>query len=280
VTTPTAPVPPIERAPSSPLLATLRLVTIVLGHAVLAVVYLFTPIFLFRRRPLERAAWMTRLWGAMVTRVWGIRLVVEGPTPPAPALIAPNHMGYLDIFPLAASVPLFFVVREQVNSVPVAGAIIRWSMQPVMRRERSRALTRAGDVVRERLEAGGRVVIFLEGTSTGGDRVLPFNTGFVQPAIDAAAPIVPVGLRWSGSHPGLDIAEDVAYWKDHEFKPHCWRALGLRGLTLTIRFGEPIPTAGGDRKKIARAAREAVCQLAGLPPIDERAWVDPNPPTR
>ena len=226
---------------------------------------------------LRTAEYRCHAWTRAMLRILDVELVVKGPRPPAGALLCPNHLGYVDIAAMGASVETFLVVRSEMAAWPILGTLVRWSYQPIMRRERSREVVRAGNNVRERLEEGSRMVIFLEGTSTGQDRVLPFNTGFVQPAIDAGAPTVPVGIRWSAADPAVVVGEEICYWKDHEFGPHLLHLAGLGRLRCEVTFGEPISAAGRNRKELAKELREAVCALAGLPAIDEKGWVDPNP---
>lgn len=119
-----------------------------------------------------------------------------------------------------------------------------------------------------------RVCAFLEGTSTGHDRVLPFRPSFLQPAVAREVPVVPVGIRWRAAKPGVDLAEDACYWKDHVLGPHFWRLCGISGLEAEIVFGDPIETAGSDRKAVAARARGESARLAGLPCIDEPGWVE------
>lgn len=90
---------------------------------------------------------------------------------------------------------------------------------------------------------------------------MPFHASLLQPAIDAAVPVVPVAIKWRAADAAVDIAGDVAYWGGHTLVPHVWRVLGLRGLSVTVIFGEAIALAGQERKALAQAANEAVAEL-------------------
>lgn len=203
----------------------------------------------------------THRWFRSCARIMGIRVRTSGPMPPPGALIAPNHLGYADIVALGAVLECFFVAKRDVEGWPGIGHIFRATRHIGVPRARAKGLKEAAAEIADRLAGGHRVCVFLEGTSTGGDRVLPFHGSLVQPAIDAGALVVPTALVWSASRSDIDIAEDVAYWKDHVFARHLWRLLGLTGLGVEIRFGEPIAAAGRERHELGDAVREQVVSL-------------------
>jgi 1-acyl-sn-glycerol-3-phosphate acyltransferase len=203
----------------------------------------------------------THRWFHSCARILGLRIRTSGPMPPPGALIAPNHLGYVDIVALGAVLECFFAAKADVERWPVFGHIFRVSRHVAVPRARAKGLQEAAAEIAARLAAGHRVCVFLEGTSTGGDRVLPFHGSLTQPAIDAQAPIVPAAIVWSAVRSDIDIAEDVAYWKDHVFARHLWRLFGLTGLRVDIRFGGPVSTAGRERKELAEAIRERVVAL-------------------
>ena len=211
-------------------------------------------------------------WGRRLLRMMGIRLTSSGPTPPTPALLAPNHAGYLDIFAVIGTCDAFMLARVEVSRWPIMGRVVTDSCHPLVSRERNRAISAAGEGISKVLKRGDRICVFLEGTSTGHDRVLPFRPSFVQPAIDLGAPIVPVGIRWKATVPGVDIGEDVSYWKDHVIGPHFWRLCGLKGIEVEVVYGEPIPSAGRNRKELAEEVRREAARLSGLPCIDTPGW--------
>ena len=205
-----------------------------------------------------------------IRRALGFGIRVTGLAPPDGALLAPNHTGYGDILALGGCLPCFFVPKAEITHWPLIGALVRLSGHVSSSRKMARNLRATADAVSRRLAMGHNVVVFLEGTSTGGDRVLPFRSALVQAAIDAAAPVVPVGLRWSSADPDVDPSEDIAYWKDHTFAPHFWRFLGLRGIEVEVSFGAArAPQAGADRKALAQDLHDCVETVClQLPPTE------------
>lgn len=213
-----------------------------------------------RVRRYRTATLWTGIWARAFGRITGQRVSWSGPQPPSGSLLCPNHLGYADILAIASVTRSFFVSRADAADWPLVGVLVRSSEQILVSRKRNRGLEATARQISDRLAAGQTVCVFLEGTSTGGDRVLPFLPALVQPAIDCGAPVVPVALRWSSPDPAVVVADDIAYWGDHRFPVHFWRLLGLKRTRVEIIFDEPCPLET-DRKRMASQARDRVVQL-------------------
>jgi len=255
-----------RRARSNPFLAVYRLLMFVAVTIYWYVILIVGR--LVRRNPVQRRIWAQRIahnWFQTCVRLIGLRVTHSGTLPLLPgSTLAPNHIGYGDIFALGSVVECVYVAKSDMFSWPLFGTLMRASGQIAVRRKRARGLLAAAAEMKERLEAGQSVCVFLEGTSSGGTGVLPFHGSMLQPAIDARAQIVPVAMCWHAHTEGVDVAEDVAYWKDHVLVPHVWRFLGLRGIEVEIVFGEPIPSEGRDRATLApEVERQVLIQLEG-----------------
>lgn len=252
---------------SSALLASFRLALILAITAVLASLCFIRLAFApDARKDAVALAW-TQRWCRALCFAVGLRVRVHG-APPAGVLLAPNHVGYVDVLAIGGRVRCFFLSRADVAHWPLVGALFRMTRHIGIERERRAALAEAIRAVAQRLERGSRVCVFLEGTSGPGQHLLPFRASMVQAAIDAGAPIVPVGLRWSIA--GGSVAHDVAYWGGHEFGPHAWRLLGLRNVAVDIRFGPSIDPAGHPRKETAARLEGECARLSGLPQTNAR----------
>ena len=250
-------------------LAVVRLTALVLAILFMVPLYLVLRAFTRGREArLRLAANGTQKWGRVMCGILGLRVRTEGPLPPPGTFIAPNHLGYADLFTVSAAVPTLFVTRTEIVAWPVIGAIVAAAENPHVARTGTKSLHEGARQVAERLKAGQSVCVFLEGTSTGGDRVLPFRTPLLQAVIDSGAPVAPLAIRWDSLGQPADVWDDVAYWtKKHELGSHIFRLAGLRGLEATLRFGEPVPAI--DRKQLAEVLREKVCAMSGLPPESE-----------
>jgi len=215
-----------------------------------------------RRR---RAAEYTHRWLAGIARCAGIEVACAIAPPRGAMLLTPNHIGYLDIMAVGAVIPTMFVSKADVKRWPIIGHLFNTSEHIGIARADRRSVGAANESIAERFDAGVPVCVFLEGTTSAGNRVMPFHASLVQPAIDRRVPLLPVGLRWSVTAPNATIMEDIAYWRDeHTLVPHLWRVLGLRGVRVAVAFGDPIAPGETDRKLLAAQAREQVLRLTEL----------------
>ena len=123
--------------------------------------------------------------------------------------------------------------------------------------------------IADRLAAGDAIVLFAEGTTSDGNRVLPFRSslfGAVHAAIAGspadAVSVQPVAIaycRLEGIPLGRADRPLLAWIGDEDLAPHFKRLIGAGGFDVTVRFGEPIAfDAGTDRKRVASAAEAAV----------------------
>ncbi len=220
-----------------------------------------------------RATWL-HVWTRRALRWFGVELSVEG-APPAGGLVVSNHLGYLDIFVLSAAAPVVFVSREDVARWPIAGRLTRMAGTVYIDRARRRDVQRVGFALVPIVDGGQPVVVFLEGTSTGGDRLLPFRPSLLAPAIERGWRVTPAFLRYEV--PGGEARTEACYWGDMVFFPHFLRLLGLRRVEARVVFGAGT-IAAGDRRALAARLHAEVCALAvtaGGPALD----TGPEPPT-
>ena len=224
----------------------------------------------------------------------GVRLDIEGAVVrDRPVLLVSNHSSWLDIPVLSAVAPVSFIAKKEVGTWPGVSALARLQRTVFVDRERPAAVGEtAGEIVR-RLAAGDSVVLFAEGTSSDGNRVLPFRTALFA----AAKPSVRVGpqpppprqetgalaqtvvqtvaIVYTRLH-GVPLSRAdrplIAWYGDMELPPHAWDLLRAGPLDARIVIGEPVSLdAFPDRKALARHSEDEVCAnvvriLRGLAP--------------
>jgi 1-acyl-sn-glycerol-3-phosphate acyltransferase len=145
-------------------------------------------------------------------------------------------------------------------------------------RERRSANDGAARLIEEVLAAGVPVVLFPEGTSTDGGRVLPFHSSFFEPAIRAGVLVTAAAVGYASST--ADEAA-LAYHGDDVFGAHLVRTLGLRNLMARVAFATTAQRYE-DRKTAARATHAEVellrGRVAGRPAIQPTAELLPLTP--
>jgi len=201
-------------------------------------------------------------------RVLGAGLRIEG-TPPADGacLLACNHVSWLDIPVLSAAAPLSFIAKSEVAGWPVFGSLARLQRSLFVERERRAATGRFRDMMRARLRAGDILVLFPEGTSSDGNRVLPFKSALMGAAEMTLAdgrhvPVYPVTIAYTGRH-GLPMSRRerpwFAWYGDMELAPHIWTAIQRAPFEVVVRFHEPLTIDdAGNRKALAEHCENAV----------------------
>lgn len=206
--------------------------------------------------PRRRAEW-THRHAQRLCRILNLTVETVGPAPPA-ALYAVNHLGYLDIVTLGAATPMVFVSKAEVRNWPILGTLAQCGGTLFLQRERKGELREVARDFAPVIAAGVPIAVFLEGTSSGGDDVLPFRPGLLAPAIAEGWPVAPVGLDYDVS--SGRVADDVAYWREDTFAPHFLKLLSQDWIRARVAFGTA-RTPGDDRKTLARALRDEVVRL-------------------
>ena len=211
--------------------------------------------------------WMARRfpmhYHRLVCRILGIRLRIIG-TPPqsGPLLIASNHVSWLDIMVLSAVAPLSFVAKREVNKWPFFGSLARLQRTVFVDRDRRHATGDARDEMQERLKQGDILVLFPEGTSSDGLRVLPFKSSFFGAAEFDGVLVQPVSVAYSG-HRNMPMNRRLmpfyAWYGDMDLAPHLWEALSTGPVEVTVVCHPPLSLNGEmNRKGLARHAEDLV----------------------
>ena len=123
--------------------------------------------------------------------------------------------------------------------------------------------------LRNRLAAGDNLVLFPEGTSSDGSRVLPFRSSFFAVAEpgQAAAPLLqPVSVvydRLGGLPTGRASRPVFAWYGDMDIASHFWRLGQHCGLRVTVVLHAPVdPARFPDRKALSQAVWHIVANGA------------------
>ncbi len=213
--------------------------------------------------------WLTRLdahrcdavrlrWFRGLARLLRLRLEAMGRPATGPLLVVANHIGWLDIVVLGCQAPLTFVAKEEVARWPLIGTLARRSGTLFIRRDSLRSMHRIRAAVGGRLRRGERVALFPEGTTSRGDRVLPFASSLLQAAIDAGVPVQPVSLNYLGA-----AAAAAPFVGDDTFAASLWRLLRLSEVDVRCHWHPPIQDRC--RRSLARRARNTIATVSVAP---------------
>jgi 1-acyl-sn-glycerol-3-phosphate acyltransferase len=201
-------------------------------------------------------------------RLLGLRTETHGtPSTTHPTLFVANHVSYLDIEILGALLPASFVAKSEVANWPFFGLLAKLQRTVFIARESRRAAEQR-DEMQARLEDGDDLILFPEGTSGDGNRVLPFKSALFAVAERSVRgeplTVQPVSLAYSkldGLPMGRHLRPFFAWYGDMDLMPHMWEAVSLGTVTVEVTFHDPVTLpAIGSRKALSQHCWQRVSQ--------------------
>ena len=213
-----------------------------------------------RLSPDEQQA-RVQAWSLGLLACAGITLRVQGrPARNGPALLVANHHSWLDIPVLHAARYCRFISKSDVQDWPIVGTLATAAGTLYIRRESRRDALRMVTSMRDALLAGEVLAVFPEGQTGDGRALLPFHANLLQAALDAGAPVQPVGLRFLDGIGGA-TSDAPSFVGDESFLGSVWRTLKAPGITAVVHFGAPERALGRDRRAWSQALHAAVDAL-------------------
>lgn len=207
---------------------------------------------------------ISRRWAAAICRVLGARIEVLGELPQGPGFLITNHVGYLDIPVLMSLTGCRFVSKHEIADWPVIGFLARRAGTLFVKRGtggRDAGLTLDGMALA--LEDGDLVVFFPEGTTSPGERILPFRSGLLSLPARDGHPVWPAAMVYESGDPDIDPRLGLAWWGKQSLIPHVWKLVCMRGFTVRIAVAHAVEAS--HRKHLAQALQHRVAMMhAGL----------------
>jgi 1-acyl-sn-glycerol-3-phosphate acyltransferase len=214
---------------------------------------------------------MPFLYQRFLCRLFGLRVHVVGtPVQDRGVLMVSNHTSYLDVIAIGGSANVSFVAKSEVAGWALFGTFARLQRTVFVERQRRSQTGEARDLIAARLREGDALVLFPEGTSDDGNRVLPFKSALMGAAeTDVGTdghvvhvPVQPVSITYIGVH-GLPMGREYrplfAWYADMDLVPHLWESLVTGPVDVVLEFHPPLSVDSvGGRKKLAAVAEEIV----------------------
>lgn len=138
-----------------------------------------------------------------------------------PVILAPNHASYIDPPLVGAGVTrkINYLARDSIFRVPILAQILRsWDVVPV---DRDGGSGRGLKEILRRLELGGAIIVFPEGTRSRDGKLSPARSGIGLAVIKSEAPVVPARV----------------FGTRDAFGPHM---IFPRPRRLTVKYGHPM----------------------------------------
>jgi 1-acyl-sn-glycerol-3-phosphate acyltransferase len=218
-------------------------------------------------RRLRWRRYIKRNWCAAVCRSMAVHIEVAGEPPRQASLLVSNHLSYLDIPVLGSLYDAVFVSKAEVAGWPAIGHLASRAGTLYVDRARKRELPEVNEGIRTALARGDGVILFPEGTSTGGERVLPFRPALLSPATDLGLAVHGVRLAYCSGPGDPPASECVCWWGEMPFFGHATRLMTLSGVHVRVSFAAEAASAA-DRKELAeRLWRNVIAAPRAAPGI-------------
>lgn len=181
-------------------------------------------------------------------------------------LVVSNHMSYLDVICLSSVYPCVYVTSTEIQQTPVLGLLCE--LFGCIFTERRHALRNSD--LREKelkeiqmiLNEGVSLTLFPEGTSSNGQKVLPFKSTLFEGALRTQASTQTILLRYDeirGEKFSAHNADVVCWYGKMGFIPHFIRLCDSKGIKASITAVAELKAVDyQDRKALASVAHRAI----------------------
>ena len=222
-----------------------------------------------------KVAFARRYW-AIFTRLIGIEVRVIGTAAKRvdsrSVVYVSNHSSWIDVPVVGGVLDGRFVAKSDVAGWPIVGTIARLGRTVFVSRTRA-STGKEREHMRDVLRAADNLILFPEGTSSDGSRVLPFRSAFFAIAElrrgedPAELPIIqPVSVvydRLGGLPAGRASRPVFAWYGDMDIASHFWRLTQHIGLRATVLLHTPLdPARFTDRKMLSQSVWQIVAEGA------------------
>jgi 1-acyl-sn-glycerol-3-phosphate acyltransferase len=200
----------------------------------------------------------------------GVRVHEHGARPARgnSTLIVSNHLSWMDIPVIGSRLPVSFVSKAEVGEWPGFGTLARLQRTVFVDRTRRSATGDATSQMGSRLGQGESLVLFAEGTTGDGSRILPFKSSLLGAVREAmgetggALTVQPLSILYRGRHglpEGRRGRAELAWAGDAELVPHLISIVNGGPIDVDLVWGRPIRASHEDsRKLLTRQAEREV----------------------
>lgn len=208
--------------------------------------------------PGRAKARLPRLYWAGCCWCLSLRVRVIG-TPAAgelPVVYVGNHSSWMDIPALGSRLMACFIAKGEVGQWPGVSIVAKLGRTLFVSRRAAAAAKENADLL-DRLRRGDSLVLFPEGTTSDGTRVMPFRSAFLAVAETEVPHVIQPFTIVYDELDYLPVRRAdralFAWFGDMELASHFGRIARHRGLRVTIQLHPPFdPAARLNRKVITQ----------------------------
>ena len=166
-------------------------------------------------------------------------------------LFISNHLSYLDIPILGSMLPLRFVAKSEVEYWPILGFLSKLASTVFIKRVRLDSLSQKNKIFKL-LSEGKKLLIFPEGTTSDGNRVLPFKSSLFSALENQNFIIQPLIIIYSDLN-GMPINRWLrpllAWYGNMDFMPHLSILKNIQSIHAKIIYLKPVNAMNFSNRK-------------------------------
>lgn len=199
------------------------------------------------------AYFIPQLWHKGVCRIMGLKTEIIGtPDSSRQTIYISNHISDLDIPVIGSVIRASFIAKTEVATWPVLGFLARIQQTAFISRS-SKDVKHVKNALHTMLTEGKSLILFPEGTSSGGTDVLPFKSSLFSLLQDHPISLQPFTIQVIKANGAPAITQTdrdfYAYYGDIELAPHLWGFVTGKGATIRLTFHTPIALNGTETRK-------------------------------
>ncbi len=203
---------------------------------------------------------VVKKWLAGAAHIFGVKIKMFGTALPEKTLFISNHISWLDILILGSIVPIHFLSKHEVKTMPLFGWLATRAGTLYIKRGNKNSATDSSSEITAALKQQHNSLIFAEGTTTDG-HIRKFHSRMMQSAIDAQAMVQPIAIFYPVKNPHSNKIKinPVTLFLDNSTIGESYdRITRTAGIDVEVHFLEPIDSTGKTRDEIARHAFDEV----------------------
>ena len=228
---------------------------------------ILTLLFLRNVRPTRGIAnTIVGSWLGLVALTLGVKVKTYGTALQEKTLFVSNHISWLDILILGNLVPVHFLSKHEVKSIPLIGWLATRAGTLYIKRGCRYSASGAGSEITAALNRQHNSIVFAEGTTSDG-HVKKFHSRLMQSAIDAQAMVQPVAIYYpklNAETNKIEINPDSLFVDGISAKESFNRIVRAPGINVEVHFLEPIDCTGKKRDEITLHAYHEVVDAIKL----------------
>lgn len=184
-------------------------------------------------------------------------------------LIISNHLSYLDILITSSVLPSCFVTSVDLGESKFLGTICELGGALFVERRHRGMIEQDTRNLAETLKDGFNLVLYPEGTSMNGEKVMPFKKSLLMSAVQAQKNILPICIKYleiDGEPLSVENRDRVCWYGDLPFGGHAASLMKTKSLKVELQFLDVIKvTPESTRHELAEKAQAAITQAYGNP---------------